>query len=64
MATMQEFAYAEAYNKPLLVVVLEQEALDLVESPDGAEKAWSTTPAHGMHVSNGERSLYAQSRHT
>eukprot|EP00959_Pyramimonas_sp_CCMP1952_P362152 7584755-Pyramimonas_sp.AAC.1 len=53
---IREFAYAEAHNKPVVVVVLEQEAMDLVESPNGAEQAWSMTPMHGrpLNAFNGQ----------
>ena len=37
---LQELAYAVLHNKPVVVVVLDQEAWDLLTVPGGAEKAW------------------------
>jgi hypothetical protein len=37
----QELAYAVAYLKPVVVVILEQEAMDLLTRPSGATEAWT-----------------------
>ena len=47
----QELAFAQAYHKPLVVVLLEHAALDLLTQPDGADRAWSLQPATGDPLS-------------
>lgn len=53
---LQEIAFAVLYNKPIVAMLLEQEAMDLLTRPDGADKAWfnhNLQPFEGKHLTPG-----------
>eukprot|EP00961_Rhodomonas_salina_P208667 2815850-Rhodomonas_salina.1 len=37
---LQELAFARKYSKPIVVIILEQDAVDLLTRPDGAASVW------------------------
>eukprot|EP00961_Rhodomonas_salina_P091751 1234816-Rhodomonas_salina.1 len=37
---LQELAFAVAFSKPIIVIILEQEAIELLTEPGGALDAW------------------------
>jgi len=51
---LQELAYAVKYNKPLVVVMLDQGAWDLLTMMGGPTRAWQTEPANGSALHNFE----------
>ena len=61
---LQEVAYAQELNKPIVVVILDQESMDILTDPTGAERAWTADDAVGgvLNVRDGHELLPAAYR--
>ena len=52
----QEIAYAIMHNKPVVILVLDQEAWDIITVPSGAKTLWETTSSSAIKLRDYEGS--------